>query len=92
MAGLCVSYYDFRFNDSNPGLATDRWIVQCQPSSANPATNPANWGTEIRLTNSSFNVEAVVPILPAGFFLGDYFGLAAGTSFQSVFTQPDQAT
>ena len=84
-----VSYYDFRFNDPSPGLPTDRWVVQCQPSSRNPATNPANWGNEVRLTSSSFNMETIVPILPDGLFLGDYFGLAAGTAFQAVFTQPD---
>ena len=37
------------------------------------------------------NGEAAYFLVPAGFFLGDYFGLAAGNSFQSVFTQPDQA-
>jgi hypothetical protein len=84
-----VSYYDFRFNDPNPGLQTDRWLVQCQPSANNPASNPACWGNEVRLTNSSFNMETVVPTLPNGWFLGDYFGLTAGNFFQAVFTQPD---
>ncbi len=88
-----VSYYDFRFNDPNPGLPTDRWLVQCQPSSTNPATNPACWGNEVRLTDTSFNMEAVVPSLAGSggaFFLGDYFGLA-GTDdgFVATFTQPD---
>ncbi len=87
-----VSYYDFRFNDANPGLPTDRWLVQCQPSSSNPATNPACWGNEVRLTDSSFNME-VVPIRPVGapgFFLGDYMPLAtAGNDFLAIFTQPD---
>ncbi len=84
-----VSYYDFRFNDPNPGLPTDRWLVQCQPSSTNPATNPACWGNEVRLTNSSFNMEAVLN-LSVGFFLGDYFGLAAaGDGFVSTFTAVD---
>lgn len=84
-----VSYYDFRFNDVNPGLPTDRWLVLCHPSSAKPATNAANWGSEVRLTDSSFNMEAVVPTM-VGKFIGDYFGLAtAGDDFVSVFTQPD---
>jgi hypothetical protein len=85
-----VSYYDFRFNNSSLGLPTDRWLVQCQPSSANPSTNPANWGNEVRLTSRSFNMEAVVPTLPDGFFLGDYFRLT-GTdeAFVATFTQPD---
>ena len=84
-----VSYYDFRFNDPNPGLPTDRWLVLCHPSSARPATDPANWGSEVRLTDSSFNMEAVVQT-PLGKFIGDYFGLAtAGDDFVSVFTQLD---
>lgn len=88
-----VSYYDFRFNDPNPGLPTDRWLVLCHPSSAKPATNPANWGSEVRLTESSFNMEAVVAKIlnmKDRFFIGDYFGLAtAGNDFVSVFIQPD---
>ena len=84
-----VSYYDFRFNDPNPGLPTDRWLVQCDPSSTNPATNPACWGNEARLTNSSFNMEAMLQVF-GQFWSGDYFGLAAaGNGFVSTFTQPD---
>jgi hypothetical protein len=86
-----VSYYDFRFNDPNPGLPTDRWLVLCHPSSASPATNPANWGREVRLTDSWFNMEAVVARFGDRFFIGDYFGLAAaGNDFVSVFIQPDR--
>jgi len=86
-----VSYYDFRFNDANPGLPTDRWLVLCHPSSAKPATNAANWGSEVRLTDSSFNMEAVVAkVFKDRFFIGDYFGLAtAGNDFVSVYIQPD---
>ncbi len=86
-----VSYYDFRFNDANPGLPTDHWLVLCHPSSARPATNPANWGSEVRLTDSSFNMGPVVATgMRGGFFIGDYFGLAAaGNDFVSVFIQPD---
>jgi hypothetical protein len=86
-----VSYYDFRFNNPNPGLPTDRWLVQCSPSSNNPASNPSCWGNEVRLTHTSFNVEAVVPHAPNGdIFLGDYFGMAAaGNGFVSVFTAVD---
>lgn len=87
-----VSYYDFRFNDANPGLPTDRWLVLCHPSSAKPATNAANWGSEVRLTDSSFNMEAVVARIGkfTFTFIGDYFGLAtAGNDFVSAFIQPD---
>jgi hypothetical protein len=85
-----VSYYDFRFNDPQPGLPTDRWLVRCQPSARRPATDPANWGNEVRLTDSSFNMEACGTIL-GKFFPGDYYGLATiGSDFVSTFTQVDQ--
>ena len=85
-----VSYYDFRFNNPNPGLPTDRWLVQCQPSSTAAATDLACWANEARLTDSSFNMEAVL-ILSTGFFVGDYFGLASsGDAFVAAFSQPGQ--
>ncbi len=84
-----VSYYDFRLNDPHPGLPTDRWLIQCHTGSNGTATDPACWTGEARLTNSSFNMEAVVPNF-GGFFLGDYFGLAsARNDFVATFTQPD---
>jgi hypothetical protein len=84
-----VSYYDFRFNNPNPGLPTDRWLVQCHPTSTSAATDPACWGNEVRLTDRSFNMEAV-PISSGDFFFGDYFGLAtAGDDFVATFAQPD---
>ena len=86
-----VSYYDFRFNSPSPGLPADRWLVQCHPSPNGPATNPACWTGEVRLTTSSFNMEAVVPNFGGRFFLGDYFGLAAaGNDFVATFIQPDR--
>src|SRR5438445_628811 len=86
-----VSYYDFRLNDPNPGLPTDYWLVQCHPVSTGPATDPACWDSEVRLTTSSFNMEAVVPVVAGEFFLGDYFGLAAaGNDFVATFIQPDR--
>jgi len=85
-----VSHYDFRFNDPSPGLPTDRWLVRCQPSTTRPATDPANWGNEIRLTDSSFNMEACGTI-GANFRPGEYFGLAnVGSDFVSAHTQVDQ--
>jgi hypothetical protein len=85
-----VSYYDFRFNDPSPGVPTDYWLVHCQPSLTRPATDPANWGNEIRLTDTSFNLESC-GIVGANFRLGEYFGLAtAGSDFISAFTQVDQ--
>ena len=92
-----VSYYDFRLNDPNPGLRTDRWLVRCHPGPNSTATDPACWTSEARLTSSSFNIESVAPnftsVTPdfaGAFFLGDYFGLAsAKNDFVATFTQPD---
>lgn len=87
-----VSYYDFRFNDPKPGLPTDYWLAQCQPFSTLAASDPACWGSEVRLTNSSFNMETVhsFNLSNGDLWLGDYFGLVgAGNGFVTTFTQPD---
>ena len=85
-----VTHYDFRFNDPNPGLPTDYWLVRCQPSPTKPATNPANWGNEVRLTDTSFNMEACGTFLGT-FRPGEYYGLATiGGDFLSTFTQVDR--
>ena len=64
--------------------------MRCQPSTTRPATDPANWGNEIRLTDSSFNMEACGTI-GANFRPGEYFGLAnVGSDFVSTRTQVDQ--
>jgi hypothetical protein len=87
-----VTYYDFRFNTPDPGLPTDRWLVQCQPSATSPASNPASWGNEVRLLQQSFNMEACHhwgdnPC----FFIGDYEGLAGtSTGFVATFGAVDQ--
>jgi hypothetical protein len=87
---IAVSYYDFRFNDPSPGLPTDCWLVRCQPSATRPATDPANWGYEIRLTDGSFKMEACGMFLGT-FRPGEYYGLAAaGSDFVSARTQVDQ--
>jgi hypothetical protein len=84
-----VSYYDFRFNDPNPGVPTDRWLAQCQPSPSLPPSSASSWGNEVRLRANSFNLEACKPG-GRGYFVGDYLGLAAaGNAFVAVFTQPD---
>ena len=85
---IAVSYYDFRFNGPEPGLLTDYWLVQCRPSASTPASNPASWGGEARLTTSSFNLEAAVDWF--GLFIGDYEGLAAtGNGFIATFGAVD---
>ena len=50
---VAVTYYDFRNNTSAPGALADYWVVR----SHGGYTNPANWGDEIRLTNTSFDTE-----------------------------------
>jgi hypothetical protein len=86
---VAVSYYDFRFNDANPGVPTDHWIVHCHPSGVMTCANAADWGDEARLSPSSFDIEqAPAARGPFGFFLGDYEGLAnIGNQFLPVFIQ-----
>lgn len=86
-----VSYYDFRFNDADPGVPTDYWLAQCHPMANNSPTNPSSWGNELRLTASSFNLESVI-LFPDEFFLGDYVGglAACGKAFVAAFTAVDQ--
>jgi hypothetical protein len=81
---VAVSYYDFRFNGSGPGLLTDYWLVQGNPVGTGGLANPANWGQEVRLTNTSFNLEQAS--VRRGSFIGDYQGLAvAGNDFDAFF-------
>ena len=83
-----VTYYDFRFNDVSSGLATDFWLVRCHPSFAAPATNSANWGHEVRLTETSFDTETA-PTPFGAYFVGDYEGLASsGNDFLASWSQP----
>jgi hypothetical protein len=81
---VAVTYYDFRFNDANPGLLTDYWLVEGRAGT--DLTNPASWRNEARLTNQSFDLEQAGVWAGRGFFLGDYVGLAAaGNSFDAFF-------
>jgi hypothetical protein len=68
---VAVSYYDFRNAAGGLGALTDRWIVL-----ANPAQS-MTFGSEERLTPTSFNIELAPQSDPA-YFLGDYQGLVAG--------------
>jgi hypothetical protein len=87
---VAVTYYDFRNNDANPGLATDYWVVFGKPTTATALTNPSNWGNELRLTDQSFDLEKSLfqgngDTVP-GLFLGDYEGLkAVGNDFVATF-------
>ncbi len=83
-----VTYYDFRLNDSAPGTLTDYWFVSVHPTRQQPATVPANWKSELSLTDSSFDLQAG-PIFFGGEFVVDSDGLAkAGNAFVAVWSMP----
>jgi hypothetical protein len=73
---VVVTYYDFRNDTGTGGVeATDYFALFCKPTVLNPCSTAANWGSEARLTDNSFNIlDAPVA---RGHFLGDYMGLAA---------------
>jgi probable HAF family extracellular repeat protein len=82
---VAVTYYDFRNNTGTGGALTDYWLAM-NPA---PATNPGTW-SEVRLTNTSFNLEQAPTRFNGAFFLGDYEGLAAaGNDFVAVWGMPD---
>jgi hypothetical protein len=86
---VAVTYYDFRFNDANPGLLTDVWLVHCHPTTPVACTDPANWGNELRLTTDSFDLEKSSVGYLGAYWIGDYQGLATvGDDFIAVWTQP----
>jgi hypothetical protein len=83
---VSVTYYDFRNNTSEPKALTDYWAVHCHPSSTNSCSQSGNYGAEIRLTDTSFDLEQA-PVA-RGYFMGDYQGLAnMGPDFGSFFSQ-----
>jgi hypothetical protein len=84
---IAVTYYDFRFNTPAPGAPTDHWMVHCHPSVATTCAEADDWGDELRLTDTSFDVEQL-PFArgPFGYFVGEYEGLAnAGNTFRPLF-------
>lgn len=80
---VVVTHYDFRNDTGNPGVeATDYFAVSC-PFGLD-CSQRASWGSEQRLTPSSFNILDAP--FAGGHFLGDYMGLAAsGGSVRPVF-------
>ena len=78
-------------NDANRGLPTDYWLAHCAPSQTKPATDPANWRNETRLTDRSFDlgIQSQLNSFLTRYFLGDYQGLATvGSDFLAVWSQP----
>lgn len=88
---IAVTYYDFRRTDpaTRHALLTDCWMVFCKPSASTPATTPANWGEEMRLTEEPFDF-GLAPMTSGGRFLGDYTALQAiGNDFLAGFPLTD---
>jgi len=78
---VAVTYYDFRNDTDAPGgELADYFAVHCERE----CSSPANWGNEIRLTDTSFDIRRAP--FTRGFFLGDYEGLASdGVNFLPAF-------
>jgi hypothetical protein len=77
---IAVTYYDFR----NDVELTDYFAAFCNPA-ATDCSQGANWGHELRLTPSSFNMLDA-PLAPVGHFLGDYMSTVAhGKQFWPAF-------
>jgi hypothetical protein len=83
-----VNYYDFRNNPADPVfLGTDAFLAHCHPTTPTACANPANWGSEVRLTDTTFNMGDA-PVA-RGFFTGDYEGLDVdGTDFLPLWSMP----
>jgi hypothetical protein len=84
---IAVTYYDFRFNTPATGVPTDHWMVQCHPSATTTCAEANDWGDEVRLTDTSFDVEQL-PFArgPFGYFVGEYEGLTStGNTFRPLF-------
>jgi hypothetical protein len=83
-----VTYYDFRNNTSDPTtLPTDYFIAHCHQSATVSCANATNWGGEVRLTATSFDMRTAPQA--RGFFTGDYEGLtASGNKFGALFSMP----
>ena len=83
-----VSYYDFRNNAADPAvLGTDAFLAHCHPTTPTACADPANWGGEVRLTDTTFDMGAA-PVA-RGFFTGDYEGLDVdGTDFLPLWSMP----
>ncbi len=72
---VAITYYDFRFNQPGAPASTDYWAVTCRPQPHQTCADPADWNSELRLTDNSFDLSTAP--FAGGFFLGDYVGLAA---------------
>ena len=72
---IAVTYYDFRNDVGTPGVElTDYFAVFCKPSAVD-CSQGADWGQELRLTPTSFNMLDAPDA--GGHFLGDYMSTVA---------------
>lgn len=86
---VAVSYYDFGNNTGSGPTLTDYWVAF-----ANPAQPNFTFGSEQRLTDTSFNMQLAPNA--EGEFLGDYEALVAGgdttNTFSAFFAQTVSTT
>ncbi len=83
---VAVTYYDFRkiHDPKDPG--TNYWAVIGRPTTPTALTDPANWKSELRLSDQSFDLGKTVFLDTE--FLGHYQGLSAsGNNFLALFAQ-----
>jgi hypothetical protein len=83
-----VRYSDFRNNPPDVAtLGTDEFIVHCHPTTPTACANEANWGSEVRTTDVTYNMRQAP--FARGWFIGDYVGLDNdGEDFLPFWTQP----
>jgi hypothetical protein len=85
-----VRYSDFRANEATPAvepLSTDEFLVHCHPTTPTACADPANWGSEVKQTDASYDMRQAP--FARGWFVGDYVGMDTdGEDFLPFWTQP----
>jgi hypothetical protein len=85
-----VRYSDFRANEATPAvepLSTDEFIAHCHPTTPTACADPANWGSEVKQTDASYNMRQAP--FARGWFVGDYVGMDTdGEDFLPFWSQP----
>ena len=85
-----VRYTDFRANQATPAidpLSTDEFISHCHPDTPTACANAANWGSEVKLTDASYNMRQAP--FARGWFVGDYVGMDTdGEDWLPFWSQP----
>ena len=83
-----VRYSDFRNNTPDVAtLGTDEFLIHCHPATPTTCADPDNWGSEVRMTEASYNMRQAP--FARGWFVGDYVGMDTdGEDFLAFWTQP----